>query len=416
MKRRFLACATAIVSAAALGGCALLPGAGPGGRTVTVWLMQDSVSDDFLERFITEYEDEHPDVDLEVTFQEWTGIGAKVTAALKSDEAPDVIEVGNTQVAQYAESNALLDLTLESIRDLGSEDWLPGLADPGSISGTQYGIPWYAANRVVIYNKDLFAQAGIEEPAKTREQWLKDTEKLNSGGNQGIYLSGQDWYTLAGFVWEEGGEIAVDEGGAWSGALHKPEAIKGMEFYKKLQALGEGPENADEQTPPQAGVFAKGDVAQIIAPPSTAKAIEEANPDLKGKLGYFPIPGKTAARPGAVFIGGSDLIIPEKSRERGAAIEVVKALAGERWQKELAQTMSYVPNKTSLASVIEGDEATAAMAAGAARGRATPNSPQWAAVEADNPIKPYMTAVLQGKDPVRAAKTASDRITAALAD
>ncbi|MFD7444725.1 extracellular solute-binding protein [Streptomyces sp. NPDC059909] len=416
MKRQLLACATAIVSAAALAGCGMLPGGGPGGRTVTVWLMQDSVSDEFLERFVTEYEDSHPDVDLEVTFQEWTGIGAKVTAALESDEAPDVIEVGNTQVAQYAESDALLDLTLESLRDLGSEDWLPGLADPGSINGTQYGIPWYAANRVVIYNKDLFAQAGIEEPAKTREQWLKDTEKLNSGGNQGIYLSGQDWYTLAGFIWEDGGEIAIDEGGAWSGALHTPAAIKGMEFYKKLQALGEGPENADEQTPPQAGVFAKGDVAQIIAPPSAAKVIEEANPGLKGKLGYFPIPGRSAARPGAVFIGGSDLIIPEKSRERGAAIEVVKALAGERWQKELARTMSYVPNKTSLASVIEGDEATAAMAAGAARGRATPNSPQWAAVEADNPIKPYMTAVLQGKDPERAAKTASDRITVTLAD
>ncbi|WP_351227262.1 extracellular solute-binding protein [Streptomyces sp. NPDC002133] len=416
MKNRLLTCATAIVSATALSGCGMLPGGGPGGRTVTVWLMQDSVSDEFLERFVTEYEDAHPDVDLEVTFQEWTGIGKKVTAALESDEAPDVIEVGNTQVAEYAGSNALLDLTLESMRDLGSEDWLPGLADPGSINGTQYGIPWYAANRVVIYNKDLYAQAGIDEPAKTRERWLEDTEKLNTGGNQGIYLSGQDWYTLAGFIWEEGGEIAVDEGGVWTGALHAPAAIKGMEFYGKLQALGDGPENADEQTPPQAGVFAKGDVAQIIAAPSHAKAIEEANPALKDKLGFFPIPGKTAERPCAVFIGGSDLIIPEKSRERGAAIEVVKALAGERWQKELARTMSYVPNKSSLASAVEGDAATAAMAAGATRGRATPNSPQWAAVEADNPIKPYMTAVLQGKDPEKEAKSASERITAALAE
>ncbi|MGW1884689.1 extracellular solute-binding protein [Streptomyces sp. NPDC001970] len=416
MKNRLLTCATAIVSATALSGCGMLPGGGPGGRTVTVWLMQDSVSDEFLERFVTEHEDAHPGVDLEVTFQEWTGIGKKVTAALESDEAPDVIEVGNTQVAEYAGSNALLDLTLESMRDLGSEDWLPGLADPGSINGTQYGIPWYAANRVVIYNKDLYAQAGIDVPAKTREQWLEDTEKLNSGGNQGIYLSGQDWYTLAGFIWEEGGEIAVDEGGLWTGALHAPAAIKGMEFYEKLQALGDGPENADEQTPPQAGVFAKGDVAQIIAAPSHAKAIEEANPALKDKLGFFPIPGKTAERPCAVFIGGSDLIIPEKARERGAAIEVVKALAGERWQKELARTMSYVPNKSSLASAVEGDAATAAMAAGATRGRATPNSPQWAAVEADNPIKQYMTAVLQGKDPVKEAKSASDRITAALAE
>ncbi|MFE7773802.1 extracellular solute-binding protein [Streptomyces sp. NPDC057445] len=415
MKNRLLACSTAVVSAAALGGCAMLPGGGSGERTVTVWLMRDSVSDDFLERFTSDYEDTHPGVELDVTFQDWTGIGEKVTAALEGDRTPDVIEVGNTQVAQYARSNGLLDLTLESIRDLGSDDWLPGLADPGSINGSQYGIPWYAANRVVIYDKDLYTRAGIDRPAKSRKQWLEDTEKLNTGGNQGIYLSGQDWYTLAGFIWEEGGELAAERGGAWEGILHTPAAIRGVEFYKKLQALGDGPENADEQTPPQAGVFAQGHVAQIIATPSTSKAIEKANPALKGRLGYFPIPGKTAGRPGAVFTGGSDLIIPEKARERGAAIEVVKALAGERWQTDLARTMSYVPNKTTLASAIEGDEATAAMAAGAARGRATPNSPEWAAVEADNPIKPYMTAVLQGADPEKAAKTASARITATLA-
>jgi N,N'-diacetylchitobiose transport system substrate-binding protein len=55
------------------------------------------------------------------------------------------------------------------------------------------------------------------------------------------------------------------------------------------------------------------------------------------------------------------------------------------------------------------------MAAGAAQGRATPNSPQWAQVEADNPIKSYMTAVLGGADPATAGRSASERITAALA-
>ncbi|NEE40210.1 sugar transporter, partial [Streptomyces sp. SID7982] len=34
--------------------------------------------------------------------------------------------------------------------------------------------------------------------------------------------------------------------------------------------------------------------------------------------------------------------------------------------------------------------------------------------EAENPIKPYMTAVLQGGDPAREAKAASERITALL--
>ncbi|MEV4429836.1 extracellular solute-binding protein [Streptomyces sp. R-07] len=416
MKNRHLACPLAAATALALAGCGMLPGGDGGTKTVNIWLMRDSVSEDFLTRFTEAYEKEHDGVELKFTIQEWTGIGKKVTEAIQGSGGPDVIEVGNTQVAQYADTEKLFDLTLESVRDLGSEDWLPGLAEPGSIAGTQYGIPWYAANRIVIYNKDLFADAGIDKPPATRAQWLDDTEKLNQDGSQGIYLAGQDWYTLAGFIWDEGGELAVDKGGQWTGALDSPAARRGMAFYKELQALGSGPKNADEQTPPQADVFAKGDVAQLIATPSAVAAVLKANPDLKDKLGYFPIPGKKAGQPCAVFTGGSDLIIPENAPRRGAALDVVKALAGEKWQSELARAMGYVPNKKGLASVVAGQEATAVMAKGAARGRATPNSPQWADVEADNPIKPYMTAVLQGEDPVKAARDASAAITDSLAE
>ncbi|MFE2846091.1 extracellular solute-binding protein [Streptomyces scopuliridis] len=412
MKNRPLACSVALMSSVALGGCGMLPG-GDDSVTVTVWLMKDSVSDDFLKRFVSDYKKEHPSVELDIKIQEWTGIGEKVLTALDGGDTPDVIEVGNTQVAQYAESGNLRDLTLESVRDLGSEDWLPGLAQPGSINGAQFGIPWYAANRVVIYNKDLFALAGIEEPPKTRAQWLDDTAELNRGGNQGIYLAGQDWYTLAGFIWDEGGELAVESGGEWQGTVHTPAALRGMDFYKDLQSLGNGPKNSDEAKPPQAEVFAGGDVAQIISTPSSARIIEEKNPELKGRLGFFPIPGKTADKPGAVFTGGSDLIVPKNSSHHSAAVEVVKALVGETWQTDLARTMSYVPNKTTLAGVIRGDASTAAMAEGAARGRATPNSPQWASVEAD-PIKPYMTAVLEGEDPEESAKTASELISVEL--
>lgn len=412
MKNRFLAGSAVFASSLALVGCGMLPGGDD--KVITIWLMKDSVSTAYLDRFTEAYEKENPSVELEVKIQEWTGIGKKVMAALDSEDAPDIIEVGNTQVAQYAESNGLRDLTLESVRDLGSEDWLPGLAEPGSINGSQFGIPWYAANRVVIYNKDLFAEAGIEELPKTRAEWLDITAQLDQGGQQGIYLAGQDWYTLSGFIWDENGELAVESGGAWEGRLDTPEAIRGMKFYKELQALGDGPKDSDEVTPEQEAEFAKGDIAQIIDTPNSAVQIEEKNPDLKGKLGFFPVPGKTAEAPGAVFTGGSDLIVPKNSSHRSAAVEVVKALAGEKWQTDLAKTMSYVPNKTTLAEVIEGQEATAAMAAGAAEGRATPNSPKWANVELDNPIKPYMTAVLQGEDPQAAAQAADAKISAAL--
>ncbi|MFJ5775582.1 extracellular solute-binding protein [Streptomyces sp. NPDC093094] len=413
MKRRLLA--LVCVSASLASGCGLLPG-GSERQTVTVWLMKDSASRDFLDRFTEDFERDNSGIDLDIRIQEWTGIGPKVQTALKAKGAeatdgPDVIEVGNTQVPQYVDGGGLVDLTLESVRDWGSRDWLPGLAEPGKQRGHQYGVPWYAANRVVIYRKDLFAQAGIDTPPKTREEWLTATEKLDSGGNQGIYLAGQDWYTLAGFIWDEGGELAEEAGGTWRGTLDSPDALRGMDFYRELQALGDGPVDADEEHPPQAGVFAQGEVAQIVAVPGVARAILQADPGLEGKLGFFPVPGRTAAEPGAVFTGGSDLVIPENTDDRESAIAVVEALAGDKWNTELARAMNYVPNKTTLASAVAGEEGVAAMAAGAAQGRATPTTPEWAAVEADNPIKAYMTKVLNGADSEKEARRASERIT-----
>ncbi|MFJ4685307.1 extracellular solute-binding protein [Streptomyces sp. NPDC088789] len=416
MRRRLLA--LVCVSASLVSGCGLLPGSDGERRTVTVWLMKDSASQDFLDRFTEEFESEHSDLKLDIKIQQWTGIGPKVEGALEADGkeegAPDVIEVGNTQVPQYVEGGRLLDLTLESVRDWGSKEWLPGLSEPGQLRSHQYGIPWYAANRVVIYRKDLFEEAGIDKLPKNRDEWLTATEKLNTEGNQGIYLAGQDWYTLAGFIWDEDGELATLNGAVWEGSLGSAEALAGMEFYEQMQGLGDGPVDADEQNPPLTDVFAKGRVAQIIAVPGNAQAILKANPELKDQLGFFPVPGKTADKPGAVLTGGSDLIIPRHTDESDGAIAVIEALAGAKWNQELARTMNYVPNKAKLAGALSGDEGAAAMAEGAVQGRATPISPEWARVEADNPIKDYMTKVLTGADPATEAKKASDKITEAL--
>ncbi|MEV3856395.1 extracellular solute-binding protein [Streptomyces sp. NPDC050095] len=405
-----------VVTGTLISACGVLPGGGPDRRTVTVWLMRNSASDAFLKRFTKDFEAEHTDVRLDIRIQEWTGIGEKVSTALKgakgAEGAPDVIEVGNTQVPQYVDEGGLMDLSLESARDLGMQDWLPGLAEPGVDNSRQYGIPWYAANRVVIYHKDLFEKAGVKNPPKTRDEWLDMTRRLDTGGTQGIYLAGQDWYSLSGFIWDEGGELAHDSGSTWTGALDTPAALRGMEFYQKLQALGSGPKDADEEHPSQADQFAKGDIAQIISVPGAATQIIQKNPSLKGKLGYFPIPGKTAARAGAVFTGGSDLVVASNTDDRTGAVAVVKALAGEKWNVELAKDMNYVPNKTTLASAVAGEPGVAAMAVGAAHGKATPASPLWATVEAaDNPIKAYMTQVLTGAPAPAQAKKASQEIT-----
>ncbi|MCX4820869.1 hypothetical protein OG883_13320 [Streptomyces sp. NBC_01142] len=105
---------------------------------------------------------------------------------------------------------------------------------------------------------------------------------------------------------------------------------------------------------------------------------------------------------------------PSGALTGSAAIDVIKATAGRQWQTDLARTMNYVPNETTLAGVIADEESTAATAAGAARGRATPSSPLRVDVEADNPHQAASECRPAGRDHARAARAASGRITEAV--
>nr|WP_258037372.1 MULTISPECIES: extracellular solute-binding protein [unclassified Streptomyces] len=400
-------------AAGLLVGCSVLS-PGSDDRVLEVWMMNHSVGEAFIDKAVAEFEDENPGVEVRVTIQEWGGIGEKVTAALTSGDGPDVIEVGNTQVAQYVTTDGLADLTGQVV-SLSGDDWVPGLADPGQVYGHQYGVPFYAANRVVIYRTDHFEEAGIESPPEDREEWLSVTDQLDEvPGRQGIYLPGQNWYVLAGFIWDEGGDLAVESGGVWQGALDTPQAAAGMEFYEQLQRLGDGPIDADEANPAHEEVFAQNEVSQLITTPGSAQAIVEANPQLEDKLGFFPVPGKEAGTPGAVFTGGSNLVIPDATDDLRLAYEFVKMLTGDKWQTELASSLSLVPNRVTLSDAVQDDPGAVAMVEGARNGRATPQSPHWASVEEDNPIKEFQTAVLRGADPEVAGTAASEAITARL--
>ncbi len=385
-------------------------------KTVTVWLMKDSASKEFLRRFTEDFEREHEDLRLDIRIQEWDRHrreGPRRAQGPTPGGRPGRHRGRQHPGAALRRRRPARGPHPESMRDWGKDAWLPGLAEPGKDGNKQYGIPWYAANRVVIYRKDLFEQAGIARPPRTRDDWLAATEKLNSGGTQGIYLAGQDWVHALRVHLGRGRRPRTGEGPHPAGHPRHPGRAARHGVLPPAQALGAGPADADEEHPPQAGVFAGGKVAQIIAVPGLAQAIVRQNPDLKGKIGFFPVPGRTAGRLGAVFTGGSDLVVPRNTDDQFAATAVVGALTGAKWDTELARTMNYVPNKTTLADAVAGEEGVAAMAVGAAHGQATPHTPQWADVEADNPIKDYMTRVLNGADPAAEARRASRKITEA---
>ena len=54
----------------------------------------------------------------------------------------------------------------------------------------------------------------------------------------GFWFPGQDWRNGAAFVWSAGGDLAVDDGGEWTGSLSSPESVAGLEMAQQLAPAG----------------------------------------------------------------------------------------------------------------------------------------------------------------------------------
>ena len=238
MNRRLGGIALVGVTAVLLAGCA---GGGSGeqgssdGAELRVWLVGTDTPQDARDYLIKTFEDENPGSTLVIEEQQWTGLVDKLTTSLSSNDTPDIVEMGNTQAAAFTSTGALVDLS--DIRDaLGGDDLLPGFVEAGSVDGALYAAPYYSGARVVFYNTAQYQQAGVAVPT-TLDEYVANGVTLAQSlpGVSGVYFPGKDWYNALPFVWENGGEVAVqDADGTWDAQLSSDESLEGLAQVQEL--------------------------------------------------------------------------------------------------------------------------------------------------------------------------------------
>ncbi|MFF7554133.1 extracellular solute-binding protein [Streptomyces olivaceus] len=410
MKRKLIAAigiAGMMVSIAACGGDSddgKKTGAdGYAGETLTVWVMDGSSPDDWQAAVAKEFETKtKAKVKFEV--QQWNGIQQKLTTALSEENPPDVFEIGNTQTPAYAKTGGLAELA--DLKSSIGTDWTESINESSVFDGKQYAAPWFVANRVVVYNKKIWADAGIKELPKTRDEFYDALKTVGEKTDaEPIYLPGQNWYHFVGLAIGEGAELVKKDGDKYVSNLGDPKIAAATETYKKFQALSQAPKDKDEATPQQGEVFAKGKTGAFIGMGWETGIAIEANPAIEKDIGYFTIPGPSADKPEGVFLGGSNLAVAAGSKNQDLAKEFLKIALSDQNEGALAKANGVIPNKDALQTNLKGNAAAEAAAPAVAGGGTTPLIPEWAAVEnAPNPIKTYLTAVLKGKSPADAAK------------
>lgn len=384
------------------------------GKTLTVWVMDGDYSDASL-KAINDAFTRKTGAKVDVQVQAWDGITTKITTALAASNPPDVLDLGNTQVASFAANGGLKDLTSYAEDLKQGQTWLAGLVDPATVDGRLYAVPGFAGARAVIYNKTMWAKAGITEAPATYAELTADLDKVKAANTSAdfspLYFPGQNWYAGMQFVWDAGGDLATQDGGKWVSGLSDAKAQAGLADYKAFQNTYSMPASrtVDVADPDQVQIFADGKTSAIVATSGFTGLIEKANPKLTdADLGTFPFPGKSG-KPQPVMLGGSDWGIAARSANADLALQWAKIAAGPDVQsKWVVGHEGFIPNSTEgiKAATASIDKLKKGFFDAALHSKATPANANWAQLEGNKDINNLFAAIASGsKSPKNAAST-----------
>src|SRR6266480_3201303 len=397
MKARYLAAALLAVMLAVAASTAS-GGTSRGHATkLVVWLMNDAQSGwpEAVALANRNFKAQHPDVDVDVQYQTWGAHLTKLDAGLAGGDAPDVIELGNSEMTKYMAAGAFK--TLKQSVFPNNKTWLQGLKSSCQYKG-----------------------AGIKSTPKSLAQFMADAKKLmkkygNDSGYSAIYFPGKYWYAAMSFVYDYGGQIAVRKGGSWKGTLNSPQALAGLNQVARIaKTLTRASRTTDEANPQQALVFAKGKVGSFIGNGwEWPYALDEklGDPALAPVVGAYPMPSHTPGKIMPGFLGGSDLAVPVTTKNQSLAVDWIKAFTSTAGESEIAKA-GNIANTTTLLAYNASNPKLAPFARAAKSSWFVPTSPNWANVENANVLQNMLVKIFTGRASVKAAaNSASSQIT-----
>lgn len=364
MKKKLFATGLALaLTASVAAGCggkdekpAASPGASPAGtaaadapkKNVTIKIFQFKVEiAEQMNRMKAEYEASHPGVKLEI---ETVGGGADYGAALKTkfaaNEAPDIFNNGG-----FAER----DVWQEHLEDLSNEPWVKDVVavakEPMTKDGKLYGMPLGIEGYGYVYNKDLFAKAGITETPKTFSQLEAAAKKLQEAGITPFANGYQEWWILGlhnlnvAFANQKPSPNDFIKGLNDGTQKFKGNAV--MENWIKLLDLtlkygNKNPLTTDYNS--QVTLFAKGEAAMMQQGNWTQVQINGINPNIK--LGLLPMPITEDPAEGDKLLTGvpNNWVVYNKSKVKAEAKEFLNWLvSSDAGKKYITKEFKFIP-------------------------------------------------------------------------
>lgn len=227
-----------------------------GSIRVTMWESGDALEP--YNNALASFQEKYPNVEvsLEPVPQDY---GTKLLADIAAGTPPDVFQLGDGDVSKYVAQGAVasLDDFIASDPDFSMDVFFPGIANFGQVDGTTYLFTKDYSPLVLYFNKDHFAEAGIDLPTAdwTWDDLLDAAQKLTLDGDGnnaqspdfdsgnivrwGLQIPAHwgDLLWLRGtlpIINAGGGSVISEDGTTVEGYLNSPETIAALQWYVDL--------------------------------------------------------------------------------------------------------------------------------------------------------------------------------------
>ena len=247
----------------ALGTLSLLGGAA-GAQTVTMATHYPAENVAVLEPCFAQYREE---TGVEVVHQQipYGDYLQTILTARLGGQSPDIYHVYSIWAAQLVD-NGLLALPPEEVLGFVTDNYVSSTVDAITIDDQTWGVPTEVANYLLVYNKQIFAEAGIDAPPATWDELLEIAAATTERDAQGraTQIGYADYYpSVAGVVhryltslYSKGVDLFNEDFTATN--LGSPEALEALQERVALFEAGSADLSVDSDA------FVAGDVAMTI--------------------------------------------------------------------------------------------------------------------------------------------------------
>jgi multiple sugar transport system substrate-binding protein len=301
---------------------------------------------------IPDFEASHPGIQVRVQQLPWMGAHEKLLTAVVGDSTPDVAQLGNTWIPEFATIHALAALdTEQSASDVVVKaDYFPGVWDTNQVDGRLLGVPWYVDTRVLFYRRDLLNEAGFSSPPGTWGELLKMLQAIQARAAQAgqyraaIYLPPNEPEPLLTLALQQPDPL-LREGDRF-GNFQSPGFRRALEFYASLFQAGLARRESSAEVANLWDEFARGSFVFYMSGPWQIGEFERRLPvALADSWTTAPLPGQ--AGPGASLALGASLVVFERSQKKQAAWQLLEYLSRPDVQRRFFELTGDLPPRRS---------------------------------------------------------------------